>query len=99
VVGRNFEAETVAELELDHVGYVVCHNPSLYVVEDVIEGIAVVVVETDVESGMMDEINMVADVNSIVVVGMMVIVFCPPAVTVTVAAAGVIITTDISVVS
>lgn len=97
--GSSFDAEVVAELELDHTGYVVCQKPSSYVVEEALQGAAVAEVEMYMESDVMNGVEDVIEANSIVVVGRMVMVCCPAAVTVTVAAAGVTVTTEISIVS
>lgn len=76
-----------------------------YVVEDIGEDVAVIVVEMDVEFDILDEIEAVveneaaAEVDSIVVGGTTVMVCCPAAVTVTVAAAGVTVSTEVWVVS
>jgi hypothetical protein len=104
VVGNRVRAETVAELELDHTGYVVCHNPSSYV-EDTGEDAAVIVVEVYVEFARsvrveaVTEDAAVVEAYSVAVGEVTVTVCCPAAVTVTVAAAGVTVTTSSSVVS
>jgi hypothetical protein len=103
-VGDEATTETDVELELDQTGYVVCQKPSSYVFEDVGEDVATIVVEMDVEFTLhivkvIVEDGAADEVYSIVVGGMMVMVCCPAAVTVTVAAAGVTVTTTISVVS
>jgi hypothetical protein len=48
-VGDKVIPDAVAELELDHTGYVVCQNPSSYVVEDTGEDVEVIVVEVEVQ--------------------------------------------------
>lgn len=90
-------------LELDHTGYVVCQKPSSYVFED-FGGLVVVVVfdmdmilgVQDVEVAAMDVTT--AEVNPVAAVGMIVTVYCPAAVTVTVATAGGNVVTEVSVV-
>jgi len=96
--------ETVVELELDQTGYVVCQRPSSYVFEGVGEDVAGIVVEMDVEFNILHMVDAVvedgaaAEVYSMVVGGMTVMVCCPAAVTVTVATAVVTVTMTISVV-
>jgi len=97
VVGNGVRAETVAELELDHTGYVVCHNPSSYV-EDTGEDAAVMVVEVYVEFGRLFRVEAVTeDVAGAEAYSVAVTVCCTAAVTVTVAAAGVTVAVDVSV--
>jgi hypothetical protein len=97
VVGKGVK-EAVAELEFDHTGYVVCQRPSSYV-DDIGEDVAVIVVEADVEFDGLAKVRAVTDevataeAYSVVVGEMTVTVCCPAAVIVTVAAAGVIVTT------
>lgn len=105
LVGGKVTTETVVELELDQTGYVVCQKPSSYVFEDVGEDVVEIVVGIDVEFDILHIVDIdvedgaAAEVYSTVGGGVMVMVCCLAAVTVTVAAAGVTVTTKISVVS
>ncbi len=103
VVGDGVRLETVAELELDHTGYVVCQSPLSYDFEDMGEEVAVIVVDMDVQFDVLVKVEIViedvaaAEAFSVAAGDVTVTVFCSAALTVTVVAAGVIVTKKISV--